>query len=576
NTTTEVGFMINAPPSIDTVTITPNTGVFDDSTLTCTAIASDPNESLTPTLTWYIGNNTVGIGSTLNLAGLGAVSGTDVVCSASVTDSNGLSATDFDTVTVENRAPMVNAIALSPTTVYTNDTITATPTFSDQDTNQTITGLYEWHVISVLNGSDSMVQSSPTPTLSGTFFNRDDDVYVVVTPNDGIDNGVPLISSSQTIYNTPPTPPSVAISPSPADESEDLECQVTAPSSDADLDSVTYTYLWFVNGSPTSFTSSTISSTETTEGEDWLCLVTPTDGTDQGGGNSATIMITQSDSDGDGVPDADDMCPGFDDNLDSNNNGIPDGCESSIVYSYTGDAQTFVVPSNVEFIHIQAYGAKGGDGHNGVLGGYGGFAEATIPVIPGETLEIYVGGAGSSHNSYGAGGYNGGGSVNECCGSSQLSGTGGGATDVRISPYGLNERMIVAGGGGGGGSSDWGPGPGGGGGGLNGEDGATPISNNGNVANGTGGSQTAGGVAYQCCGSSYPNQNGSFGQGGACWHDSAACGAGGGGWYGGGAGSFAPGGGGSSYIGWPDSTNTNTLSGIQNGNGEVIITYAVP
>ncbi len=34
------------------------------------------------------------------------------------------------------------------------------------------------------------------------------------------------------------------------------------------------------------------------------------------------------DSDGDGVCDADDQCPGFDDNIDQNNNGIPDGCDT--------------------------------------------------------------------------------------------------------------------------------------------------------------------------------------------------------------------------------------------------------
>ncbi|WP_242206543.1 FG-GAP-like repeat-containing protein [Aestuariivivens insulae] len=35
------------------------------------------------------------------------------------------------------------------------------------------------------------------------------------------------------------------------------------------------------------------------------------------------------DSDGDGVCDPDDICPGFDDNIDLNGNGIPDGCEDT-------------------------------------------------------------------------------------------------------------------------------------------------------------------------------------------------------------------------------------------------------
>jgi gliding motility-associated-like protein len=36
---------------------------------------------------------------------------------------------------------------------------------------------------------------------------------------------------------------------------------------------------------------------------------------------------TFSDTDGDGVCDADDTCTGSDDNIDDNNNGVPDGCE---------------------------------------------------------------------------------------------------------------------------------------------------------------------------------------------------------------------------------------------------------
>ncbi len=37
---------------------------------------------------------------------------------------------------------------------------------------------------------------------------------------------------------------------------------------------------------------------------------------------------TFEDSDNDGVCDADDLCPGFDDTIDTNSNGIPDGCEN--------------------------------------------------------------------------------------------------------------------------------------------------------------------------------------------------------------------------------------------------------
>jgi len=57
---------------------------------------------------------------------------------------------------------------------------------------------------------------------------------------------------------------------------------------------------------------------------------------DNGGGNGGSggnggggdpPYIPPSDSDGDGVPDNEDICPGFDDNVDTDGDGIPDGCD---------------------------------------------------------------------------------------------------------------------------------------------------------------------------------------------------------------------------------------------------------
>jgi len=69
-----------------------------------------------------------------------------------------------------------------------------------------------------------------------------------------------------------------------------------------------------------------------------------------GGSSTATLSVNFSsvtycgsaapppcpDSDGDGVCDANDQCPGFNDNIDNNNNGIPDGCESTCT-TYTAN-----------------------------------------------------------------------------------------------------------------------------------------------------------------------------------------------------------------------------------------------
>ena len=59
------------------------------------------------------------------------------------------------------------------------------------------------------------------------------------------------------------------------------------------------------------------------------------DGLDNNG--NGEIDEGQIDSDGDGVCDDIDECPGFDDNEDVNNNGIPDGCDSDMQRGSIGD-----------------------------------------------------------------------------------------------------------------------------------------------------------------------------------------------------------------------------------------------
>jgi len=52
------------------------------------------------------------------------------------------------------------------------------------------------------------------------------------------------------------------------------------------------------------------------------------------------------DSDGDGVRDSADVCPGFDDNLDCNSNGTPDGCD--LINQTSPDANGNGVPDECD------------------------------------------------------------------------------------------------------------------------------------------------------------------------------------------------------------------------------------
>jgi hypothetical protein len=247
--------------------------------------------------------------------------------------------------------------------------------------------------------------------------------------------------------------------------------------------------------------------------------------------------------------------------------------KAQTTFTYTGAAQTYTVPAGVTSIQVECYGAQGGGDMGASAGGNGGYVSADLIVTPGQVLNVFVGGQGAlatSNTVYTPGGYNGGG--NGIGNTSNYSGSGGGASDVRIGGTALTDRYVVAGGGGGGvlnGASA----VGGNGGGLVGADGI--IAYNGwmcsDLTFATGGTQSAGGIGGTSTSCMWNGTNGSFGQGGDSYFD-YACGGGGGGWYGGGgAHNGSSGAGGSSYTN-PAATNVVHTQGVQSGNGQVVIT----
>jgi len=269
--------------------------------------------------------------------------------------------------------------------------------------------------------------------------------------------------------------------------------------------------------------------------------------------------------------------------------------QTTTTYNYVGNYETYVVPPGITLIQIETWGAQGQaltiENYNGSTGGLGGYAQGQLIVTPGQTLYIYVGGEGQDNapgfNGGGAGGY---GTPSD--GMAGYAGSGGGASDVRVGGTALTDRIIVAGGGGGGGrdyvNGSCQPcgtgGNGGAGGGLIGGNGMDPDDTGSTYYNvgsgGAGGDQSVGGNGG--AGTEGINGNsGILGTGGDGINgsQSVASGGGGGGYYGGGAGagtnsgSGAAGGGGaggSSYVGGV--TTGSTTSGINSGNGKIIIT----
>jgi hypothetical protein len=273
-----------------TASLTP-TSPTRTSTLSCAATTTDADND-TPALTfsWTVDGEPVAASSTSALATSlsgSFVAGQSVRCTVAANDGKTGSDSDAVSVTVANTAPTV-AVTLSPSSVYTNDTLIAAATAADADGDSLTIG-YDWYV------DGSLRQSGPSSSLSGiTYFNKGQTVYVTATADDGTVQTA-TTSSTVTVANSAPTSPVVSVTPADAYSGEDLTCSLTTASTDADGDTVSYAFAWDVDGvdypgATDSATDSVVDGADVGSGETWTCEVAAGDGTATG--SAATDAVT--------------------------------------------------------------------------------------------------------------------------------------------------------------------------------------------------------------------------------------------------------------------------------------------
>ena len=263
---------------------------------------------------------------------------------------------------------------------------------------------------------------------------------------------------------------------------------------------------------------------------------------------------------------------------------------TTCTFDYTGAIEQWTVPSGVTSLTIDAYGAGGGDGGTfGVTGGKGAHVHGALAVSGGDTINVTVGGQGTTYpdgptNAFGGGG------------ASNYGGGGGGGSFVNDGATAL----VIAGGGGGAGEDGFGsisdpsdvPGGNGGDSGAPGQAGTASGTANGGLGGGAG-TSSAGGTGGQegdcppdpadAGGDGSLGQGGNGGSYGVHTLNVTDGGGGGGGYYGGGGGGeqgdcsgdnagAGGGGGGSSYYD-PSATDAAVSNGVQSGNGLVTVAY---
>lgn len=271
---TSVNAIVNGPPGAPVVSIGPDpSGTLDDLVAVIETESVDAEgDPVGYAYAWEVDGSPTGETGASLPAGL-TVRGTAVTVVVTPADewSDGQSGTASHTV--GNTIPTVASAVISPSTdARAGDALLCEVSgFDDADGDPDLSSI-QWEVNGSVEGFGEV--------LDGVH-RGGDSVVCVVTPNDGIEDGPTTSSAAVVIVNTAPSIASVSVGPAGATGVDTLTCDVSGES-DADGDTVTYSYTWTVDdtlvaGEVGSTFSGTVSRDQTVS-----CSAQPHDGIEPG------------------------------------------------------------------------------------------------------------------------------------------------------------------------------------------------------------------------------------------------------------------------------------------------------
>jgi hypothetical protein len=281
----------NSPPSQPGVDIAPTQPTTLDDLLceVTTPSIDDDGTAVAYAMTWTRNGQTeIGVDSSHTgdqIPSTDTAAGEVWICTATPSDgaSTGPSATSQ--VTIGNTAPDVGFAEIEPTEPLTADSLTVTTTgWADID------GTGEDNIVTWYDETDALLHTGDT--FSSALTARDDQVYAIVTPTDGELEGTPYTTTTVTVGNTPPELASVSVT-STVHAATEVEATPGVASDDDVDDDVTFTYRWFVDTVEVQGeTDDTLPTGHYVGGQDVEVEVTPTDGTDPGTPQTASVTVT--------------------------------------------------------------------------------------------------------------------------------------------------------------------------------------------------------------------------------------------------------------------------------------------
>jgi hypothetical protein len=276
--------VVNSPPSVQDIEILPIDPV-TDSLLSVTVTVVDPDgDEVTLNYRWRVNGSTVqdGTEETLESSFFVKWNFIDVF----VTPDDGLvSGGEFQSgvIFIQNTPPEILGVTLSPENPTSSDTVMAIADgYYDADGDPVMYSVI-WYVNNV---------SIPAAIiLTGANFDRGDEIYAEMQGYDMEDSGPSELSPTVIIANALPAAPDIAITPASPTVDDDLSCSIETDSTDAEGDSISYAWSWWVDGVDSGKSKETLKAAKTSEGEEWTCRVVPNDGFGDGAAAEVSVDI---------------------------------------------------------------------------------------------------------------------------------------------------------------------------------------------------------------------------------------------------------------------------------------------
>ena len=189
-------------------------------------------------------------------------------------DGGGASEPQTVSVTILNSPPSANLIVGLDPDPREGDTLSAAATVVDDDGDTTSIS-YAW----LVNGVQ--VNAGSVEELTSEDFDKGDEIWAELTPEDGESFGSTLETNHVFAINTPPSALSAALDPPSGGEASVFTCLVSGWTDPDPADTEGYDVQWYVN-EVGSVTTAGLDGTSFDRGDTLRCEATPNDGEDTG------------------------------------------------------------------------------------------------------------------------------------------------------------------------------------------------------------------------------------------------------------------------------------------------------